>query len=86
MISTSPLETQRYTHTMWETISCEGIPYSRKLLREKTFANFVVLWLYVKVFSMKFGGVASFVTAKIIFFTNSRKFFSSKVSRYVVKE
>ena len=63
--------------------------YSRKLLREKTFVNFVVLWVYVylglgvlwcskseqsaKVFSMKF-----------IFFTNSRKFSPSKVSRYTV--
>ena len=25
-----------------------------------TFANFEVLWLFVKVFSVKFGGVASF--------------------------
>ena len=30
-----------------------GIPYSRKLSREKTFANFAVLWLYTKVFSVK---------------------------------
>ena len=31
------------------------LPYSGKLSREKTFANFAVLWLYAKVFSMKFG-------------------------------
>ena len=31
------------------------IPYSGKLLREKTFANFAVLWLFMKVFSVKFG-------------------------------
>ena len=41
------------------TISVKAIqstlPYSGKLLREKTFANFVVLWLYLKVFSIKFG-------------------------------
>ena len=26
------------------------VPYSRKLLREKPFTNFVVLWLFAKVF------------------------------------
>ena len=36
------------------------ILYSGKLSREKTFANFEVLWLFVKVFSMQFGGLASF--------------------------
>ena len=41
-----------------------GIPYSRKLSREKTFANFVVLWLFVKVFSAKFGGMVSFGAAQ----------------------
>ena len=35
--------------------------YSGKLLREKTFA---VLWLFVKVFSVRFGGVVSFGMAK----------------------
>ena len=35
------------------------ISYSGELSREKTFANFEVLWLFVKVFSVKFGGVAS---------------------------
>ena len=38
--------------------------YSEKLSREKTFINFVVLWLFTKVFSAKFGGMASFGTAK----------------------
>ena len=32
-------------------------PYSGKLLREKTFATFAVLWLFAKVISVKFGGV-----------------------------
>ena len=32
----------------------DNIPYSGKLSREKTFANFTVLWLFVKVFSVKF--------------------------------
>ena len=36
------------------------IPYSGKLLREKTLANFKVLWLFMKDFSIKFGGVVSF--------------------------
>jgi len=40
------------------------VPYSGKLSREKTFANFTVLWLYAKVFSTKFGGVASFALQK----------------------
>ena len=30
------------------------VPYSGKLSREKTFVNFMVLWLLVKVFSVKF--------------------------------
>ena len=28
--------------------------------REKTFTNFEVLWLFVKVFCVRFGGMASF--------------------------
>ena len=40
-----------------------AVPYSGKLSREKTFVIFTVLWLFKKVFSMKF-----------VFFTNSRKF------------
>ena len=40
------------------------VPYSGKLSREKIFANFAVLWLFVTVFSTKFGGVASFSTVK----------------------
>ena len=39
-------------------IEADVISYSRKLLREKTFVNFKVLWLFVEGFSMKFGGVA----------------------------
>ena len=39
----------------------ESILYSGKLSREKTFANFEVLWLFAKVFTFsKFEGVASF--------------------------
>ena len=48
------------------------ILYNRKLLRDKTFANFVVLWLFTKVFSAKFGSVVSLAVAKE---SNLRKFF-----------
>ena len=71
------------------------IPYSGKLLREKTFANFVVLWIFAKVSSAKFRGVVSFGAAKasnprkffsmkIVFFTNSQKFSPLKVFYYTV--
>ena len=71
------------------------LPYSGKLSREKTFANFVVVWLFVKVFSAKFWGMVSFGAAKvsnprkffsmkIVFFTNSQKFSPLKVSYYTV--
>ena len=49
-------------HTsIWSAVnsSCSG-----KLSREKTFANFMALWLFVKVFSVKFGDIVSFGTAK----------------------
>ena len=45
-------------------VTSKSIPYSGKLSREKTFANFTVLWLFAKVFSAKFGGMASFRVAK----------------------
>ena len=37
---------------------------SGKLPREKIFVNFAVLWLFAKVFSVKFGGMASFGVAQ----------------------
>ena len=43
---------------------CSKLPYNGKLSREKTFVNFTVLWLFAKVFSTKFGGLASFGVAK----------------------
>jgi len=72
-----------------------SIPYSGKLSREKTFANFVVLWLFAKVFSTKFWGVGvlwhgkneqsvKVFSVKIVFFTNSRRFSPSKLFRYMV--
>ena len=77
-----------FRNNAWHTIAW-GIPYSRKLSREKTFANFTVMWLFAKVFSAKFGGAVSFGLAKAsnrenLFFTNSWKFSPSKVSRDTV--
>ena len=40
------------------------VPYSRKLSREKTFANFAVLLLFAKVFPATFEGVVFFGAAK----------------------
>ena len=55
-----------------------------KTLRDKTYATCKILWLFIKVFSTKFGGMASFggisehftkvFSVKILFFTNSQKF------------
>ena len=47
------------------------IPYSGKLLREKTFVNFVVLWLFAKVFAVKSRDLVSFGTAQV---SNLQKF------------
>ena len=64
-------------------------PYSGKLLREKIFANFAVLWRYAKVFSVKFGAWCPLAWQKRTIrenrtFTNLQKFSPSKVSRYMV--
>ena len=40
------------------------IPHSRKLSREKSFANFAVLWLLAKVFSTKLGRVVPLALQK----------------------
>ena len=56
---------------------CLQLPYSGKLLREKTFTNFADLWLSAKVFYAKFGGVASFGVA---YASYPQKFSPSKVS------
>ena len=76
---------------IYPVVRLYDMSYSGKLLREKTFANFAVLWLFAKVFSAKIGGVAPLVlqsaqvfSAKIVFFTNPRKFSPSKVSCYAV--
>ena len=49
--------------TNFDHLECV-VPYSGKLSREKTFMDFAFLWLFAKVFSVKFGGVASFGTAQ----------------------
>ena len=46
------------------TVCAHVILHSRKLSREKTFANFMVLWLLAKVFSAKFGGVVPLALQK----------------------
>ena len=61
-------------------VSLGVLQYSGKLSREKTFANFTILWLFAKVFSTKFGPWRSLTqqseqsakvfSAKIVFFTN----------------
>ena len=61
-------------HPVHSTGTC--VQYSGKLLTEKTFTNFTVLWLFAKDFSAKFGGVASFGVAKA---SNLQKFFSVKI-------
>ena len=70
------------------------VPYSGKLSRERTFMNSTVLWLFVKVFSAKFGNKMFFGAAKLsnpqkfslqkFIFTSLWKFSPSKVSRYTV--
>ena len=81
----------------WHSCDDKQILYSGKLLREKTFANFMVLWLFAKVFSAKFGGVVSFSTArasspqkfclqKSYFSPICEKFSPSKVSHYTVHQ
>ena len=64
--------------SVWNPVQLvRDIPYSGKLSREKTFANFMVLWLYTNVFSAKFGTLHPRVfSMNIISFTNLRKFFS----------
>ena len=47
-------------HPVWLLCNILTLLYSGKFSREKTFVNFTVLWLFVKVLSAKFGGVVSF--------------------------
>ena len=49
----------------------------------KIFANFAVLWLFVTVFSVKFGSVASFGAAKA---SNLRKFSQQKLYFSLIRE
>ena len=59
---TSPRFIRTLQDSMWFYI--QSSTNSTKLLREKTFTNFTVLWLYAKVFSTKFWDVPSFGAAK----------------------
>ena len=67
----SQRKTQGTLRLSCASFSALVIPYSGKLSREKTFANFAVLWPFTKVFSAKSGGVASFGAAQA---SNPRKF------------
>ena len=64
-----------------------GVLYGGKFLKEKTFTNSEVLWLFAKVFSAKFWHMASFdgtseqstrVSRKNLSFYQLSKFFSHK--------
>ena len=65
--------------------------YSGKLSRQKNFLDFEVLWLFMKVFSTKFGGMTSFGgtiggTSKqsTNVLSSLQKFSPAKVSCYMV--
>ena len=49
----------------WVHVYGHIIPYSRKLSSEKTFVNFVALWVFAQVFCVKFGSMAAFGAAKV---------------------
>ena len=51
-------------HPVWLLCNILTLPYTGKLSRERTFMNFVVLWLFLKVFSAKFGSVISLMQHK----------------------
>ena len=69
-IKTEPLFCE-HQETKETVLNSCTVPHSRKLSRKKTFMNFVVLWLFAKVFAAKFWGSASFGTANA---SNPRKF------------
>ena len=64
-------------------LHCRG-----KLLREKTFANFTVLWLFAKLFSVKHSNCKSEQSAKVsprkLYFHQFANFSLLKVSCYTV--
>ena len=68
---------------MYTYIVVMELLYSKELSREK-LENFTVLWLFVKVFSAKFGSVTSFGVANA---SNIRKFSPRNFPaiRYTVK-
>ena len=71
------------------------VPYSGKLQKEKTFTNFELLWLFAKVFSTKFGDIASFgstseqsakVFSATLYSSNLQKFSPAKIFHYTVAQ
>ena len=82
-------------HTSLSALTTLTIPYSGKLLREKTFANFEVREPSAKIFSTKILGMShplmfgfkqsvKVFSVKFSLPTDSRKFSSSKVCHYTV--
>ena len=57
--NTCPYNKRPVLHGDAYTLSRRKLLCSGKLSREITFTNFAVLWLFAKVFYVKFGGVAS---------------------------
>ena len=52
------------------------LPYSGKLSREKTFMNFTVLWLCMKVFSAKFVAMVFFTASNLRTLSLRKSYFS----------
>ena len=81
--TTRNLMIRKTVKVLWD-MHAYSIPYSGKLLKEKTFENFAVLWLYAKVFFAKFGAwrplalqkraIRESFLCKNHIFTNSRRF------------
>ena len=71
-----PSAALKWAYKEWG-VECACLLYSGKFSREKTFTNFKVLWLFVKVFFVKFGGVMS--SGGIIGSERSAKVFSVKI-------
>jgi len=82
----------KFTYIAYNIISFHTV--LRENFEGENFCQFVtVFWLFVKVFSVKFEGVASLAwqsvkvfSVKIVLFTNSQKFSPSKVSHYALVE
>ena len=95
-VSCISYDTRELSHVRSIEQHCK-LPYSRKRSRKKTFANFAVLWRFVKSFLREICGrgilwrgrseqSTKVFAAKVVFFTNLRKFSPLKVFCYTVSE